>query len=379
MLHALPRSCVRRMITVSQHIRNSSSTSEVLMQVKGDKALITLNRPKALNALNLSMIRQIYPQLRQWENSSNIKAVIINGSGEKAFCAGGDIVAVTNAGKKKEKLAEEFFYEEYKLNNLIGSLKVPWIAFINGITMGGGVGLSVHGTFRICNEKTVFAMPECGIGLFPDVGGGYFLPRLAGETGTFLSLTGYRLKGTDVLHSGVATHFVHSKFNEELLETLVTAESGKEELNKIFCEFQKRSEGEMKSDFSLAPHLTKINTLFNANTVEDILKNLKEEGSDWSKKQYETIERMSPSSLKITLRLLREGKSLSLMDVLRIEYRLSQGCMANNDFYEGVRALLIDKDNKTSWKPAKLEDVTDDIVNSYFKALPENRELKFDS
>lgn len=314
------------------------------MEVRGDKGIITLNRPKALNALNLSMIRQIYPKLRQWEQSSDIKAVVIEGAGEKAFCAGGDIVAVTNAGKKKEKLSEEFFYEEYQLNNLIGSLRIPWVAFINGITMGGGVGLSVHGTFRICNEKTLFAMPECGIGLFPDVGGGYFLPRLDGEIGTFLSLTGYRLKGTDVLHSGVATHFIHSKFNEELMDNLITAESGKENLNSLFNEFQKKSEDEMKS-FTLSPFVNTINATFNANTVEGILRNLEEDGSDWSKKQYETIKRMSPSSLKVTLRQIREGKGLSLMDVLRMEYRLSQRCMENNDFYEGVRALLVDKDN----------------------------------
>lgn len=377
MLHALPRSCVRRMINISQHIRNSSSASEVLMEVRGDKGIITLNRPKALNALNLMMIRQIYPKLRQWEQSSDVKAVIIEGAGQKAFCAGGDIVAVTTAGKKKEKLAEEFFYEEYQLNNLIGSLKVPWIALINGITMGGGVGLSVHGTFRICNEKTLFAMPECGIGLFPDVGGGYFLPRLDGELGTFLSLTGYRLKGTDVFHAGIATHFVHSKFNEELISNLITANPGKESLNKLFMEFQKKSEDEMKS-FTLSPFANTINATFNANTVEGILKNLEEDGSDWCKKQFETLKKMSPSSLKITLRQIREGKSLTLKDDLRMEYRLSQGCMANSDFYEGVRALLVDKDNKPVWKPSTLEDVTDDIVESYFKPLPENRELKFD-
>ena len=191
------------------------NNKEVVFDVQNNKGIITLNRPKSLNALNLPMIDEIYPVLKKW-NEEKLDMVIIEGAGSKSFCAGGDVVAVTSAPAdiKGTEKQTEFFKKEYKLNHLIGTLDVPYIALIDGITMGGGVGLSVHGMFRVCTEQTLFAMPETGIGLFPDVGGSFFMPKLKGGLGMYLALTGYRLKSVDCLHAGIATHICKQ---EELL------------------------------------------------------------------------------------------------------------------------------------------------------------------
>uniref|UniRef100_A0A8C2JIR1 3-hydroxyisobutyryl-CoA hydrolase n=1 Tax=Cyprinus carpio TaxID=7962 RepID=A0A8C2JIR1_CYPCA len=289
---------------------STKAGSEVLFEKVGNAGVITLNRPKALNALNLTMIRHIYPQLKKWDKDSETDLVIIKGAGDKAFCAGGDIRAITEAGKAGDSLTQDLFREEYILNNTIGTYQKPYVALIDGITMGGGVGLSVHGRFRVATEKTLFAMPETGIGLFPDVGGGYFLPRLQGKLGLFLALTGFRLKGRDVQRVGLATHFVQSDKIVSLQKDLVDLKSPS------------------NSDVTLA--------------------------------------KMSPTSLKLTFRQIQEGERMSLQEVLVMEYRLSQACMRGNDFYEGVRAVLIDKDQSPKWKPSTLSGVSEqrDALNS---------------
>uniref|UniRef100_A0A669ELJ7 3-hydroxyisobutyryl-CoA hydrolase n=1 Tax=Oreochromis niloticus TaxID=8128 RepID=A0A669ELJ7_ORENI len=326
------------------HQMSSHAEPEVLLEKVGRAGVITMNRPKVLNALNLTMIRQIYPQLKKWESDNETDIVIIKGAGDKAFCAGGDIRAVTEAGKVGDSLAQDFFREEYILNNAIGSYRKPYIALIDGITMGGGVGLSVHGRFRVATEKTLFAMPETAIGLFPDVGGGYFLPRLQGKLGLFLALTGFRLKGRDVQRAGVATHFVESKKVPCALSVQLL-------LFSVSCPNSVR--------------------LFSASSVEGIVKNLKTDGSEFAKKQTETLSKMSPTSLKITLKQLQAGASLSLQDVLVMEYRLSQACMRGYDFYEGVRAVLVDKDQNPKWNPSTLEEVSDQMVEQCFSSLGE--------
>ncbi|XP_075612294.1 3-hydroxyisobutyryl-CoA hydrolase, mitochondrial isoform X5 [Balearica regulorum gibbericeps] len=329
-LRPLPRlKPFNRLQVILQHLKMSKhtdSTAEVLLEKKGGAGIITLNRPKALNALNLSMIQQIYPQIKTWEQDPETFLIIIKGTGGKAFCAGGDIRAITDAGKVGDRLAQDFFRGEYMLNNAIGTCKKPYVALIDGITMGGGVGLSVHGRFRVATEKTLFAMPETAIGLFPDVGGGYFLPRLSGKIGYYLALTGFRLKGRDVLKAGIATHFVDSEKLPALEKDLIALKS---------------------------PSTENIADLLNSYHVK-------------------TINKMSPTSLKITLRQLREGASMSLQDVLTMEYRLSQACMRGHDFYEGVRAVLIDKDQSPKWKPAALEEVSDEFVDDCFKPLGNN-------
>lgn len=339
--------------------------------------MITMNRPKVLNALNLTMIRQIYPQLKKWEQDTETDIVIIKGAGGKAFCAGGDIRAVTEAGKVGDSLAQDFFREEYVLNNAIGACRKPYVAIIDGITMGGGVGLSVHGRFRVATEKTLFAMPETAIGLFPDVGGGYFLPRLRGKLGLFLALTGFRLKGRDVQRAGVATHFVESKKIPDLQKELVDLKSpSADDVSKVLDSFQNQSGLDSDKPFVLDKHISDIDRLFSSGSVEGIMQNLKADGSEFAQKQAETLSKMSPTSLKITYRQLQAGAAMSLPDVLVMEYRLSQACMRGCDFYEGVRAVLVDKDQNPKWNPSTVEEVTEQSVDQCFSSLGE-KDLTF--
>ncbi|XP_057707479.1 3-hydroxyisobutyryl-CoA hydrolase, mitochondrial [Corythoichthys intestinalis] len=361
-----------RLHRIQGHMMSSSVEPEVLLEKVGRTGVITLNRPKVLNALNLTMIRAIYPQLKQWESGDDTDLVIIKGAGGKAFCAGGDIRAITEAGKVGDPLAKVFFREEYILNNAIGTCKKPFIAFIDGITMGGGVGLSVHGRFRVATEKTMFAMPETAIGLFPDVGGGYFLPRLQGKLGLFLALTGFRLKGRDVHRAGIATHFVESKKMLDLEKELIDLRSpSADNISRVLNSFQNESSLDLEKPFILEEHISDIERLFSSSSMEGIMQNLKADGSDFAKRQVETLSKMSPTSLKMTFKQLQLGATLSLRDVLVMEYRLSQACMRGCDFYEGVRAVLVDKDQSPKWKPCTLEEVTDQSVEECFSSLGE--------
>ncbi|KAK2849672.1 hypothetical protein Q7C36_008455 [Tachysurus vachellii] len=361
---------VSRLQRIRAHMMSSTASSEVVLDKVGNSGVITLNRPKALNALNLSMIRLLYPQLKKWENDPETDLVIIKGAGDKAFCAGGDIRAVTEAGKVGDSLAQDFFREEYILNNTIGTYRKPYVALIDGITMGGGVGLSVHGRFRVATEKTLFAMPETAIGLFPDVGGGYFLPRLQGKLGLFLALTGFRLKGRDVQRSGVATHFVQSEKLSALekdLSCLKSPSAG--DVAAVLDTYQEQSALDSEKPFVLQQHTDAINRLFDCSNVEEILEKLQKDQSAFAQKQAETLSKMSPTSLKLTFRQLQAGAGLSLQEVLVMEYRLSQACMRGHDFYEGVRAVLIDKDQRPKWKPATLAEVSEQCVEDSFASL----------
>ncbi|XP_023857042.1 3-hydroxyisobutyryl-CoA hydrolase, mitochondrial isoform X1 [Salvelinus sp. IW2-2015] len=364
-----------------QRIRGQMMTSqagaEILVEKVGNAGVITLNRPKALNALNMNMIRLMYPQLKKWETDKETDIVIVKGAGGKAFCAGGDIRAVTEAGKIGDALAKNFFREEYILNNAIGTYQKPYVALIDGITMGGGVGLSVHGRFRVATEKTMFAMPETAIGLFPDVGGGYFLPRLQGQLGLFLALTGFRLKGRDVQRAGVASHFVESQKIAALEKELVDLKTPSiEEVSRVLDSYQKRSSLDAEKPFVLEQHIDLIDKLFQSNSVEGIVHNLKTDGSPFAQKQAETLAKMSPTSLKITFKQLQAGRTMSLQEVLVMEYRLSQACMVKgSDFYEGVRAVLVDKDHSPKWSPSTLKEVSEQSVEDCFSSLGD-RDLK---
>lgn len=343
---------------------------DVLVKEIGNAGIITLNRPKALNALNLSMVEKIYHALKKWESSK--KLVFIETASEKAFCAGGDVKGIAIAlQENNNKLGETFFRKEYTLNYLIGTYKLPYIAAINGVTMGGGVGLSIHGKYRIATEKTLFAMPETAIGLYPDVGGSYFLPRLEGNLGHYLGLTGDRLKGADVLYAGIATHFVPSeKLSDLRQEILVTNASN---INNVLNKYQPEK---FDHEFSLAPHMTKINKCFSGPSVEEIIRRLKEDKSEWAEKTLGMLLKASPTSLKMTLSAIQKGAKLSLDECLKMEFRLSNAVLnKDSDFYEGVRALLIDKDQKPNWKPKSLDKVTNAYINQIFAKLPEEREL----
>lgn len=350
-----------------------SSSPEVTFKVVNDAGIITLNRPKTLNALSMPMIRLIYPQLKQWQEQ--LKLVIIEGSGEKAFCAGGDIRAITSIKGSDEQTG--FFKEEYILNNLIGTFKIPYIALIDGITMGGGVGLSIHGKYRVATERTMFAMPETGIGLVPDVGGGYFLPRLQGELGMYLGLMGHRVKGADCVHAGLATHGCESGHLEQLKDDLVKVKDS-QEIQEVLQKYSKAFMSQHKS-FSLESKMEAINECFSSQEgVLDIVKRLKtcQSYPEWAQRELKTMGRLSPTSLAVTFRQIRTGAKLnSLADVLEMEYRLVCRCCEDQDFYEGVRALLVDKDNSPQWQPKTLEEITPERVAHYFSPLGNGKDL----
>jgi len=376
----MSRSCVNSNGTASysrQFSKESSTPSnknrdEVLLDTIGNKALITLNRPKALNALNLSMIRKITPALHQWEEDEKV-LVLIKGIGGKAFCAGGDVRSIVESkNDPNNTLSRDFFREEYQLNHLISTLDIPYIALIDGITMGGGVGLSVHGYYRVSTEKTLFAMPETAIGFVPEVGGTYFLPRLKGKLGLFLALTGYRLKGADVFHAGISTHAVASQSAAAIEEELLSSKMNTQvEISECLGKFTKEAVF-LQEQFSLEPYLPIIDQCFSAPTVEGILTELESTDHPFAKEVLTSLKKMSPLALKITKRALEEGSEKTLAECLQMEYRLSQRFCADHDFPEGVRALLIDKDQRPQWKPSRLEDCTAEKVDSYFLPLGEN-------
>jgi enoyl-CoA hydratase len=330
-------------------------TDEVLFEVRGSAGIVTLNRPKALNALTHEMCLGMTVQLASWARDDSIKTVVIQGAGEKAFCAGGDIRSLYESGKAGTPYALNFYRDEYILDAAIKHYPKPYIALISGIVMGGGVGVSVHGSARIADETTTFAMPETGIGLFPDVGGSFFLPRCPGQVGMYLALTGARLKTADCLYAGVATHFVPKARREELLARLADG-----------APFDDLAE--TVPDTFLDSHRRQIDAIFSKDLIEEVLAALDADHTDWSRDTAKTIRAKSPTSTKLTFRQLREGATRSFDDCLRMEYRMVHGIVAGHDFYEGVRATIIDKDGTPRWQPATLAEVSDADIDAYFAA-----------
>jgi enoyl-CoA hydratase len=361
-----------------------SSSDEILLGREGGIATLMINRPKALNALTLDNYRRFAPALGAWTNDPSIHVVVVRGGGERAFCAGGDVRAVYEAGRGINgdlDLPAVFFREEYELIRRIHRFPKPYIAIIDGITMGGGAGISVNGTYRIATERTLFAMPETAIGLFPDVGATRFLNRCPGQVGRYLGLTGARLGAADALHCGFATHFVPYDRVAELVDELgrVVWEAGgeRDRIDATLARFA--------GDPSLAPLAAlrpAIDRCFAGGSVEEVLDTLALEatagGADagWAAETRAGLLTRSPTSLKITLRQLTIGRDYDLEAALALEYRLTQHVMAAHDFYEGVRAMLIDKDQDPRWRPATLVEVSDNIVEAYFAPVGE-RELRF--
>jgi enoyl-CoA hydratase len=347
--------------------------TEILFAIQGHAATATLNRPKALNALTLGMIRALDPQLAGWAKDAKIRHIVLKGAGEKSFCAGGDVRAVCDAGMdakksgKQSPLTRDFFFDEYRLNRRLARFPKPIVSLIDGICMGGGVGLSVHGRYRVATERTLFAMPETAIGLFPDVGGSYFLPRLPGRMGRFLGLTGERLKAADIYHLGIATHYVPSEKLADL-EAALANDAAESVLARFHVD-------------PGSPHLPTlvpaIDRCFAPASIEGILAALDAEASEWATKLAIRMRKMSPLSLKVSLRQLDLGAALSIEDGLRMEFRLVQRCMAGDDFFEGIRAVLIDKDHAPKWNPATLDAATDAMVQRYFAPLADGDELTF--
>lgn len=347
-------------------------TDDISFARRGAIGLVTLDRPKALNALTLPMIRAYAPQLAAWAADPAVAAVVMRGAGDRAFCAGGDIRAIWEAGRASDAaIHRDFFREEYRLNRAIHRFAKPHVALLDGITMGGGVGLSVHGSHRVATERTLFAMPETGIGLFPDVGGGYFLPRCPGEIGMYLALTGHRLKAADLLYAGIATHYVPSAGLDDLVVALGEIRSS-DGVDEVLGRFAAPA-----GEAPLAAHRAAIDRCFAAPSVEAILDVLAADGSDWARAARATLLKMSPTSLKITYRQVRLGRALDFEACMVMEYRMIQRFMAGHDFFEGVRAAIVDKDQAPRWRPDNLAAVTAAEVDAYFAPLGP-RDLTFD-
>lgn len=348
-------------------------TNDILFSVQNGIGIIQLNRPQALNALTHEMCLPLEKHLRDWAKDASVKAVIIKGSGEKAFCAGGDIRKLADRSPEGVSYRKSFWYDEYRCNTLIGEYPKPFIALVDGIFMGGGVGLSVHGSHRIISEFAHFAMPETGIGLFPDVGGTYFLPRCPGELGMFLGLTGTRLKGADILTAGVATDFVPREKMAALEAALVAAApKDKPGIDAVVDKF--RGDAGVSQ---LAERKAEIDRRFAGASVAEIMTALETDPTPFSIEQAGIIRAKSPTSVKLTFAQLRRGRSLSLRDCMVLEWRICNHVALGHDFYEGVRAVIIDKDHRPKWQPAKLEDVSDAEIEKYFTPVADG-ELKFD-
>jgi enoyl-CoA hydratase len=357
---------------------------EIIFEELNAVGVITLNRPQALNALTPNMVHELDQILLRWEQSPAIKAVIIKGAGDRAFCSGGDIKAAAmdslayRQGTSNGQLAKDFFREEYTLNYHIHTFPKPYIALVDGIVMGGGKGVSAHGSHRIVTEKTLFAMPETSIGFFPDVGGGYFLPRCAGQTGLYLALTSKRIKAADTLYIDFATHFVPYALLAPLYAALIEYEwNDTKNLHAQATALIEKFAAPVTGESELALHRTKKDTCFRHNRIEDIIADLKKDSSLWAEETLTAMLSMSPTSLKLALRQIRQGASMNFAEVMKMEYRISLFCLQRPDFYEGVRAALIDKDRAPHWSPARIEDVSDDEIEKCFQGTGDD--LSFDT
>ncbi len=354
---------------------NAASEDDLLCERRGALALVTLNRPRSLNALTLSMFRGLAARAAAWAADPEVAAVVIAGAGERAFCAGGDVVAVYDSARGDRKLAAELFRVEYTLNRDLFRYPKPAIALIDGIVMGGGAGISLHGSHRVATERTLFAMPETSIGLFPDVGSSYVLPRLPGELGLYLGLAGARLAAADCLYAGIATHYVGRARLPALVDALAAADwsgDARAVANAVIAAF-----ASAPGDPPLAARRAAIDRCFSGGSVEAILAALEAEESGWAQETRSTLRKCSPTSLKVTLRQLRAGATLDFEDAMTMEYRLSQACVAGHDFVEGIRAAVIDKDRAPKWRPASLAEVSEAMIDAQF-IPPEDGDLTFD-
>ena len=354
-----------------------ADTQDVVVSKAGRIGFILLNRPRALNALTRDMCVMIRHQLDLWATDPAIDAVIIEGEGYKAFCAGGDVVQVARAAAAERKAeaaaaAEteswRFFHDEYQMNSAIGHFQKPIISFLDGITMGGGVGISVHGAYRVATERTVFAMPETGLGLIPDVGGSYFLPRLPDFTGLYLALGGHRLKAADCLYLGLATHIIP---HERLIDLKARLVEAKGPLGLA-------ETGVALDDMAITPQEpaplsgrhNQIAGHFSLPNVGAIIDSLEQDQSQWAQEIYADLLKKSPTSLELSFEAYHRGKELDLDACLRMEYRIINRILSmDEDFLEGVRAILIDKDHKPRWSPARLAEIDQQKIEAHFADL----------
>ncbi len=336
-------------------------TDQIKSRIIGNLGHITLSRPKALNALTYEMCEEITKLLVAWENDPKIGAVLIDGEGERAFCAGGDVILLHDSGKAGDKRAENFWRLEYSLNELIHRYSKPYITLIDGFVMGGGVGLSVHGRIRVAGDATMFAMPETGIGYFPDVGGTFFLPRLGMGIGQWLGLTGARLDAGQACELGVANAYVPSAQHGTLIEALGKAELDGSDgaVSSVLARFVKPA-----PQSEPIPAAVKA---FSEKSVSAILKALNSDGSEWATKQAKTLRRKSPLAVSATFEALKRGANMTFKEAMMQELDLSLNFLKTQDFYEGIRAQLIDKDRNPKWSHDSARAVTDAQIKRLFK------------
>ncbi len=342
-------------------------SNDISFEQRGCVGLITLQRVKALNALSHDMVKELSAKLAEWKSDDSIKAVILTSASEKAFSAGGDIRALYDA---KGNPPFDFFWDEYRLNRTIFRYPKPYISLINGIVMGGGVGISVHGKYVVAGENIMFAMPEVGIGFFPDVGGTYFLPRMKGKVGTYLAMTGARLKQADCSALGFATHATSS----ENFEVIIDRISKGEEVEAVLADYDQSFE----PTFDTAA-LGVMDEAFAKPTVSEIVVSLKEKANDnaFAQKALKQLDGKSPTSIHVGLGQVQRGAEADFEECMALEYRIVHRILHEEDFYEGVRATIVDKDGAPEWNPAELESVDPAQIEAHFAPL-ENGELTFD-
>jgi enoyl-CoA hydratase len=338
------------------------NSGDVILRIEGRVGRITLARPQALNALTEPMCAAMLASLRAWADDPAVVSVVIEAEPGRAFCAGGDIRGLAEAGRRDARAARSFFATEYRLNAAIARFPKPYVALLDGYVMGGGAGLSVHGAYRVASENTVFAMPETAIGMFPDIGSNYFLPRLPGRIGIYLGLTGARIDASDMLYTGLATHFVPAARMASVAPRLAQGEA----LPSVLAALSGNARDLPPP--SLAANRAAIDRAFAGESVEAVLEGLEREGN-WGAEMRALLALSSPTSLRLALRLLREGGAASLGAVQRLEYRAACRILESHDFYEGVRALLIDKDRTPRWRPGALSGVSGADIDAYLAPL----------
>jgi enoyl-CoA hydratase len=345
-------------------------TDEVLTHTHAHAGHISLNRPKALHALTLEMCHAMSAALSGWASDDAVEAVIVDHAEGRGFCAGGDIAFLRHSALNDGGVSgRRFFHDEYQLNHQMFAYPKPIVAFMDGITMGGGVGISQPCKYRVATENTRFAMPETGIGLFPDVGGGWYLSRLAGRMGQFLALTGARLDGAECLWAGLATHYLPS---EKLAEAKARIAEHPGRISGILSELSATP-----PEARIAGNADKIARHFASDRYEDILASLEADGGEWAIKELATLRTKSPQTCKVALRQLAESQALTdFADNMAMEYRIASRVLTRPDFAEGVRAVIVDKTGDPKWDPATPEGVSDALIDSIFAPLPEHEEWK---
>ncbi|PSJ39535.1 enoyl-CoA hydratase/isomerase family protein [Allosphingosinicella deserti] len=343
------------------------TNTDVLTFTQGRIGRIRLNRPKAIHALTHDMCSAMIAALLEWRENPAIEAVLIDHAEGRGFCAGGDVVMLGKSGASDGALARDFFHEEYRLNHLLFTYMKPVVAFMDGITMGGGVGISQPAKCRVATENTRFAMPETTIGLFPDVGGGWYLSRLPGRVGQFLALTGARLDGAECLRLGLATHYLPAAALDDVKAAIG---DDPQRIDEIL-----RDASAPAPEARIDANLEQIDRLFASDDYEEILAALEADESKWAQKELATLRTKSPQACKVSLRLLYDGAGVQdFAHEMRQEYAVAARVVQRNDFAEGVRALLIDKDNAPRWSPATPEGVSEHMIDQIFAPMPEGEE-----